>query len=344
MKKRRAPILAALWTTLACAAAPATAEVLVSNINQSDTGGSGISAFQQAQGFTTGSNSGGYTIESVEVKFNAQPSDVTVRLATGLPSSTTVVATLTSPASLSVGNNTFTAPDNTTLSAGTTYFVVVSGTTGTISTTTSDNEDAGAAAGWSIGNDGHFRSGNSGSWSAAGTQPDDPRQRLGRRFFYSDDHDCEQGAGTSAGQRAATDATFTPARPTARRPRADLTVTPSVAADATGGATSWPPATTATIDRHDHLRHHQWATYTVSTQDDSTASEPNGDVTVTVDAGTGYTVGTTSSARRHCERQRRIDHHHSGRRLADQRGDGGELHGDGQCGAERQSDGEPVGA
>ncbi|MYD99218.1 MAG: hypothetical protein F4X98_17780, partial [Gammaproteobacteria bacterium] len=286
MKKRKAPILAALWTTLACAAAPATAEVLVSNINQSGSGGSSIGAVQQAQGFTTGSNSGGYTIESVEAKFGTQPSGVTVRLATGLPSSTTEVATLTSPASLSVGNNTFTAPDNTTLSAGTTYFVVVSGNGGTISTTTSDNEDAGAAAGWSIGNDGHFRSGNSGSWNVAGTSR---MIRVNGSAVDSSTPTITIAAGTSPVNEG-TGATFTVTADTA--PSANLTVMLSVA-EATGSdfvAAGDEGDQTVTITSGTTS-----ATYTVTTQDDST-DEPNGDVTVTVAAGTGYTVGSTSSA------------------------------------------------
>lgn len=50
-----------------------------------------------------------------------------VKITIGLPWSTTVVATLTPPSSLVAGNNTFTAPPGTTLSANTDYYLVIEG-------------------------------------------------------------------------------------------------------------------------------------------------------------------------------------------------------------------------
>ena len=68
-----------------------------------------------------------------------------MKLATGVSASSagTVVATLTNPASVSNGNLTFTAPANTTLSASTTYFVVMEGTSGGPLVTRSNAEDTG---------------------------------------------------------------------------------------------------------------------------------------------------------------------------------------------------------
>ena len=152
-------------------AGTASAAALVSNIGQTaTTSASGLQHFDQAQGFTTGSNTAGYTLESIEVKFSAAPSGVSVKLMTGVSTSGagTEVATLTNPATLSSGNLTFTAPANTTLSAGTTYFVVVEGSGGSLSLTNSNAEDTGAAAGWSVG-DGSFHriASQTGAWNSA---------------------------------------------------------------------------------------------------------------------------------------------------------------------------------
>ncbi|MCY3698924.1 MAG: tandem-95 repeat protein [Gemmatimonadetes bacterium] len=147
---RLLPRLALAALALAASAVPASAQsVLVSNIGQTGTTAN-LASRDRAQGFTTGSNTYGYTLTSVEVGFGTQPDGVTVRLATGLPSATTFFATLTNPTTLVAGNNTFTAPAGTQLRAGTTYFVVVRANTGTIRTTQSGSEDSGGAAGWSI--------------------------------------------------------------------------------------------------------------------------------------------------------------------------------------------------
>ena len=119
-----------------------------------------------AQGFTTGSNAGGYALDAVVVDFDVEPWGPTVHLATGVSSTSagTTVATLTAPATIGTGEHRFTAPAGTTLSADTQYFVVVQatlrqgGAAGSARLTTSTGEDAGAAAGWSIADEARSRS------------------------------------------------------------------------------------------------------------------------------------------------------------------------------------------
>ena len=154
------------WVVFAFAS-PVSAAVLVSNIGQNSQGQSNLSSFDVAQGFTTGSNVAGYTVTSVDVQFSSTPSGVTVKLATGLPSTTTVVATMNNPSSLSSGVNTFTAPSGTILLPSTTYFVVVEASSGNVQNTPSNDEDSGGATGWSIADQGLYRQASSTvSWSS----------------------------------------------------------------------------------------------------------------------------------------------------------------------------------
>ncbi|MXV81208.1 MAG: hypothetical protein F4007_11245 [Chloroflexi bacterium] len=145
----------------------------VSNIDQAH--GSDVYGFtgsqQRAQGFTTGANANGYTLNSVDVKFgNAATSGVVVRLATGPAagnSNATFVATLTHPSDYSALNTTFTAPAGTTLKPNTTYYVVLSGTSNaTVRLTASNNEDSGAATGWSVADAILTRSSGTANWAA----------------------------------------------------------------------------------------------------------------------------------------------------------------------------------
>ncbi|MXW47591.1 MAG: hypothetical protein F4Z97_02920 [Gammaproteobacteria bacterium] len=141
------------WAVIAFAS-PVSADVLVSNIGQTTLSFFAEAGFEYGQGFVTGSNAAGYTLKSVELEFNAarNTSGLTVRLATGFPDSITVIATMTNPSSISVGANTFTAPSGTTLTAGTSYFIYTSTGAQGVRRTASDNEDSGAAVGWSIEN------------------------------------------------------------------------------------------------------------------------------------------------------------------------------------------------
>ena len=146
--------------SLTSAATTAVTGALVSNVGQTATGNANVTATQsQGQGFTTGSDSGGYTLGSVELavsSFSGTASDITVSIyseSSGDPG--TVVHTLTTPASISTPVTTFTAPSGTTLAAGTTYYVVIS-TTGSginLGRTNATAEDTGGASGWSIADD-----------------------------------------------------------------------------------------------------------------------------------------------------------------------------------------------
>ena len=155
------------------AAAPAAADVLVSNLGQATHGplrfredipGIGFRSASYAQGFTTGSFSDGYLLSGVEVPTTLGRLDA-ANLASyraelwssdgnGAPASR--LASLEAPASVSPGNYVvvaFTAPTNTRLAANTSYHVVVYRTDtaqNAIASTTSSNEDAGGETGWSI--------------------------------------------------------------------------------------------------------------------------------------------------------------------------------------------------
>ena len=113
-------------------------EVLVSNIDQtavSTTRASLVAGVPSAdhtgvwvQLFETGSNEGGYLLESVEVDFATQPSDVTAAVQEhGGVTTPIFVATLANPASLAAGHNKFTAPAGTRLDANTTYRLRIEG-------------------------------------------------------------------------------------------------------------------------------------------------------------------------------------------------------------------------
>ena len=83
-----------------------------------------------AQGFTTGSDVGGYDLESVELFLGLVPSsDLGYELVTlhaddaGIPGD--LVAALANPENLEAGSNSFQAPASTVLEADTTYYLVV---------------------------------------------------------------------------------------------------------------------------------------------------------------------------------------------------------------------------
>ena len=161
------PVLALLLGTLGpFAAAPASADVLVSNIGQTVSTTSGTGSSSIAQGFTTGSATGGYTLSNIEADLAttisaAQRATIRAELwsaATG-GGPDSKVASLTVPSTISTTADrhtvAFAAPTNTTLTASTTYYLVIY-TVGAFSveavTTASDNEDSGGQTGWSISN------------------------------------------------------------------------------------------------------------------------------------------------------------------------------------------------
>ena len=115
---------------------------------------------EQAQSFTTGSNSFGYRVTSVDVRVNPTSTQsnysVSIRAnSSGIPGAT--LGTLTKSGSLSTPNSwtlvSFPASgDGVDLDANTTYWVVAS-VNGAVRmhTTNVDSEDPGGAAGWSMG-------------------------------------------------------------------------------------------------------------------------------------------------------------------------------------------------
>ena len=128
--------------------------------------------------FTTGSNSEGYSLRSVEVEFstisNITSSQLTASIhseSSGSPGSS--LGTLTNPAFTNSNSDqtlTFTST-GIDLAAGTTYFLVIdmisNRGSSDLRSTDSNNEDSGALAGWSIGNNALRRQWNStGAWAS----------------------------------------------------------------------------------------------------------------------------------------------------------------------------------
>ena len=107
--------------------------VLVSNTGQDadgqqNTGSIGGFLTRNAQRFTTGSNTGGYTLEEVKISLtdvgaNSVPV-ITINAGNGVNPGT-VLYNLTNPTNLLSDTNTFTPPVDATLSADTNYFVVM---------------------------------------------------------------------------------------------------------------------------------------------------------------------------------------------------------------------------
>ena len=136
---------------LPVAAEAQTETTLASNIGQGSTENRRRSGYF-AQGFTTGSNESGYTLTGIDV-VSASSSSFAARVcganSAGLPTST--CTTLTAPGAFAAGTVSFTAPPNTTLTKDAPYAVVVgSGPELSLDFTTSDGEDTGYAAGWTI--------------------------------------------------------------------------------------------------------------------------------------------------------------------------------------------------
>ncbi len=151
------------------------ARVLVSNLEQSTAGHGDLRAFDQAQAFTTGSNSAGYTLTSIEIEmcWDATPdASFTVSIHSdnsGAPGAS--LGTLTHPSPLvdnAVNAFTHTGID---LDATTTYFVVLDATGasgGSIRNAGSPAEDSTSAAGWSIGDSSLYRNRtSSGGWTTS---------------------------------------------------------------------------------------------------------------------------------------------------------------------------------
>ena len=199
-------MLALAVAPLLAAAPEARAELLIGNLNigtattatQDLAGGGAVIG----QGFTTGTNAGGYTLETIQLFFrdgitSGDIGDLAVTLrseSSGNPGTT--LHTLTNPASIageSNGNNitaadaaTFTAPSGTALAANTTYFVVLEYDQETrVWGTPSGDEESGGAAGWSIADDG-VDTNSGGNWET------------GSRSYYIRVNGAERAANSPA--------------------------------------------------------------------------------------------------------------------------------------------------
>ena len=161
LSRARAFRAAALACLLLAVAAHAHADVLVSNIGQSDGDTGTLRIYDHAQGFTTGRNAAGYAVTSVDVKFAgvAMPS---LNLSVGIRSSDShgnpdgSIGTFMNPDSFSSDSvSTFTASGSgIALEANTKYFVVVNSSSSNgdshLRNTARDSEDPVDAAGWTI--------------------------------------------------------------------------------------------------------------------------------------------------------------------------------------------------
>ena len=169
---------------------------LVSNLNQLATTSAASFGYTTtrnlvAQGFTTGTSTGGYTLTSIEVAFESphnatqlgnltrQPAGVWSDDGSGNPNAE--LFTLTKPASIVAATNSggpithsvtgnyavFTAPANKTLDPSTTYHMVLEGGSGALWSTAIDDETG--ATGWSIADGGHEKqtAPTPGNWEAA---------------------------------------------------------------------------------------------------------------------------------------------------------------------------------
>ena len=177
-------LAAALFASPTEQASAQSTQVLVSNLGQAN-GGSGGMTNDHAQAFTTGGDSAGYILTSVDMQFRhlsdtsfftTRGATVSIRSdSTGNPG--TVLGTLTAPSfSRFTSDQTlnFAASGaGIDLEANTKYWVVLDvdqnpAGNNSVRNTASDNEDSSSAPGFSIANDGHYRSfgSNTDSWTS----------------------------------------------------------------------------------------------------------------------------------------------------------------------------------
>ena len=151
-----------------------TSLVLVSNTGQTSADFA-TNAVDYGQAFTTGSDTAGYTLDAIDIGYNDSSNtafSASIWSTYALDKApNAVLYSLTPPATFSPGNLTFTAPPNTTLTSGTTYIIMLAlesagGATVKRTATVNPDEDAGAAAGWSIANNYIFAI--SGGWGQNG--------------------------------------------------------------------------------------------------------------------------------------------------------------------------------
>ena len=218
--------------------------VLVSNTSQSGFGGTPVGAYDHAQGFTTGKNTLGYVLTSIELRVHTAPANgtltVSVREADGQDPSDTVLHTLTNPSNLGTGLRKFTAPANSSLSAETTYFVHMTFAVGLNPTqpqwdlTSSTTEDSGAYAGWSVANVRHSRvTGSTGNWG----KPNNARIKI----KVKGENRAPAAPGNLFGPRRATARLPFPGTTPATTPSPNTSTTPTAARPSTTSPAAVPP-------------------------------------------------------------------------------------------------------
>ena len=152
-----------------------TAGPRVSNLGKSDDGRTSSDFRNHAQAFTTGGNSQGYPLASIEVDLDSPPGNATLTAeiwdddGSGNPGNR--IFTLSNPENVATGIVRFTAPADTRLDANTKYWVHLNyngNTKPRWGKTYSDGEDSGAYSGWSIANDRRSRT-SSGDWHTSGS-------------------------------------------------------------------------------------------------------------------------------------------------------------------------------
>ena len=177
-------LLLALAVLALAVPSKAQAEVLVSNLNQEASTNqlrfrTGDRRFSIAQGFTTGTSTGGYTLTSIEIPFQddytaTEIGDLTAGVWSddGSGNPNTELFALTKPTSIVQPMSTtviggeeivtdgsaavFTAPAGRTLDPSTTYHVVLAGGTDADPWATNSDVETGVA-GWSIAHEGRQR-------------------------------------------------------------------------------------------------------------------------------------------------------------------------------------------
>ena len=152
----RLALAALLLAGAGTVAAPATADVLVSNIGQSSSDGSLLANDDVAQRFTTGSNPAGYTLSSIELRIRtgSEPAGWIVKLFSGSANGTKVAdfGTAAGIENNTTKNYTFTPSGSVTLAKDTDYWVVLEGNSGEWFSTDADDEDGASESDWSIRN------------------------------------------------------------------------------------------------------------------------------------------------------------------------------------------------
>ena len=154
--------LAVLATPPTEQAAAQTTTTFISNTGQTTSGSRTIGNITYAQPFETGTVSGeyaGFTLASIVLDFSSTPGSstltVTVRADDSGSPSSTVLYTLTNPATYATGLNEFSAPSTAPLAASTQYWVVArydsnTGGPGWNRVLLSAGVDSSAATGWKI--------------------------------------------------------------------------------------------------------------------------------------------------------------------------------------------------